>query len=426
MKPPRDEPISIRGARVHNLQGVDCDIPRNRLVVITGPSGSGKSSLAFDTLYAEGQRRYVESLSAYARQFLDQMEKPDVESVTGLSPAIAIEQRTTVSHPRSTVGTVTEIYDHLRVLFAALGRPHCPKCERPVASQTTEQIAERLWRLPPGTTVSVLAPVVRGRKGAFRKELAALAAEGYLRVRVDGRVVSLEERIALDPRRNHRVEVLVDRLALRPGAEKRLIFALDKALHLAGDVVMVAVGEEERFYSRRLACAVCDVSLTELSPRAFSFNSPYGACPRCEGLGSRWDVDVGRVIPDENKSLVDGAIHPWQRYGPRLVREALEELAQRLGFSLEVPFAQLPRRARQALLQGDGTFPGVLSDLRRRSEAFLRLEASATDEVAAPPDGADAFEDIRPYLVETTCPECRGARLRPESLAVRLGERTIA
>ncbi|HEY8150702.1 MAG TPA: excinuclease ABC subunit UvrA, partial [Vicinamibacteria bacterium] len=426
MKPPRDEPISIRGARVHNLQGVDCDIPRNRLVVITGPSGSGKSSLAFDTLYAEGQRRYVESLSAYARQFLDQMEKPDVESVTGLSPAIAIEQRTTVSHPRSTVGTVTEIYDHLRVLFAALGRPHCPKCERPVASQTTEQIAGRLWRLPPGTTVSVLAPVVRGRKGAFRKELAALAAEGYLRVRVDGRVVSLEERIALDPRRNHRVEVLVDRLALRPGAEKRLVFALDKALHLAGDVVMVAIGEEERFYSRRLACAVCDVSLTELSPRAFSFNSPYGACPRCEGLGWRWDVDVGRVIPDENKSLVDGAIHPWQRYGPRLVREALEELAQRLGFSLEVPFAQLPRRARQALLQGDGTFPGVLSDLRRRSETFLRLEASAADEAATPTDGADAFEDIRPYLVETTCPDCRGARLRPESLAVRLGERTIA
>ena len=286
MKPPRDEPISIRGARVHNLQGVDCDIPRNRLVVITGPSGSGKSSLAFDTLYAEGQRRYVESLSAYARQFLDQMEKPDVESVTGLSPAIAIEQRTTVSHPRSTVGTVTEIYDHLRVLFAALGRPHCPKCQRPVMSQTTERIAERLWQLPPGTTLSVLAPVVRGRKGAFRKELAAVAAEGYLRVRIDGRVVSLEERISLDPRRNHRVEVLIDRLALRPGAEKRLLFALEKALHLAGDVVMI-VDRRGRAASTAgsLACAVCDVSLSELSPRAFSFNSPYGACPVCEGLG---------------------------------------------------------------------------------------------------------------------------------------------
>ena len=200
----------------------------------------------------------------------------------------------------------------------------------------------------------MLAPVVRGRKGAFRKELAAVAAEGYLRVRIDGRVVSLEERVSLDPRRNHRVEVLIDRLALRPGAEKRLLFALEKALHLADDVVMIAIGEEERFYSRRLACAVCDVSLTELSPRAFSFNSPYGACPACEGLGSRWDVDAGRVVPDENKSLVDGAIHPWQRYGPRLVHEALDDLAQRLGFSLEAPFAQLSRRARQVLLQGDG------------------------------------------------------------------------
>src|SRR5216110_2716454 len=220
--------IKISGARQHNLKNLHVEIPREKLVVITGLSGSGKSSLAFDTLYAEGQRRYVESLSAYARQFLDQMEKPDVESVTGLSPAIAIEQRTTVSHPRSTVGTVTEIYDHLRVLFAALGRPHCPRCERPVASQTTEQIAQRLWQLPAGSTVSVLAPVVRGRKGAFKKELAALAAEGYLRARVDGRVVSLEEPLALDPRRNHRVEVLVDRLALRAGAEKRLLFALEK------------------------------------------------------------------------------------------------------------------------------------------------------------------------------------------------------
>jgi excinuclease ABC subunit A len=425
VKPHRDEPISIRGARVHNLQGVDCDIPRNRLVVITGPSGSGKSSLAFDTLYAEGQRRYVESLSAYARQFLDQMEKPDVESVTGLSPAIAIEQRTTISHPRSTVGTVTEIYDHLRVLFSALGKPHCPRCDRPVTSQTTEQIAERLWQLPAGTTLSVLAPVVRGRKGAFRKELAAIAGEGYLRARVDGRVVSLEERIALDPRRNHRVEVLVDRLSLRAGAEKRLLFALEKAFHLAAEVAMVVIGEEERLYSRRLACAVCDVSLSELSPRAFSFNSAYGACSRCEGLGSRWDVDVGRVIPDENKSLLDGAIHPWQRHGPRLVRDALDDLAVRLGFSLETPFAQLGRRARQVILQGDAQFPGVLTDLRRRAEAFLRLDPALADESASL-EGGEAFDDIRPYLVETTCPECRGARLRPESLAVRLGRRSIA
>ena len=235
--PDKDEPISIRGARVHNLKGVDCDLPRNRLVVITGPSGSGKSSLAFDTLYAEGQRRYVESLSAYARQFLDQMEKPDVESVSGLSPAIAIEQRTTVSHPRSTVGTVTEVYDHLRVLFAALGRPHCPRCGEPIASQSAEQIAERLWDAAAGQAPSVLAPVVRGRKGGFRKEQALLRGQGFRRARLDGEAVSLEEPLTLDPRRNHRLEVLVDRLALRPGAEKRLLAAVERALDLADGVV---------------------------------------------------------------------------------------------------------------------------------------------------------------------------------------------
>src|SRR5688572_6356182 len=320
--PESDGTIAIRGARVHNLQGVDCDLPRNRLIVITGPSGSGKSSLAFDTLYAEGQRRYVESLSTYARQFLQQMDKPDVESVSGLSPAIAIEQRTTVSHPRSTVGTVTEIYDHLRVLFAALGQPHCPRCERPITSQTVEQIAERLWQTTPGTSLSVLAPVVRGRKGAFRKELAGLAAQGFTRARVDGRVVAIDPVPPLDPRRNHRVDLLVDRLVLRPGMEKRLLGGLERALSLAGGVVMVVIGNDERLFSRRLACVSCDVSVPEMSPRAFSFNSPYGACPACEGLGSRWDVDVARVVPDEKRSILDGAIHPWQRHAPRLVREA--------------------------------------------------------------------------------------------------------
>ncbi len=427
MKPTSDEPISVRGARVHNLQGVDCDIPRNRLVVITGPSGSGKSSLAFDTLYAEGQRRYVESLSAYARQFLDQMEKPDVESVTGLSPAIAIEQRTTVSHPRSTVGTATEIYDHVRVLFSALGVPHCPRCERPIASQTVEQIASRVWQSPPGSSVSILAPVVRGRKGSFRKERAALVAEGYLRTRVDGRVVSLEDAAPLDPRRNHRIEVLVDRVALRPGAEKRVLHALERALTLAGDVVLVEVSGEERLYSRRLACAVCDVSVPELSPRAFSFNSPYGACPDCDGLGSRWEVDPAKVVPDERRSLAEGAIHPWQRHGPRLVREALEELAARLSFSLEEPFEALSRRARQALLHGDADFPGVVTDLRQRVEALLRLETPGADEgVAVAREGTETFEDLRPYLSEAVCATCHGARLRPESLGVRLGGRTVA
>jgi excinuclease ABC subunit A len=427
VRPDRDEPISIRGARVHNLKSLDCDLPRNRLIVITGPSGSGKSSLAFDTLYAEGQRRYVESLSAYARQFLEQMEKPDVESVSGLSPAIAIEQRTTASHPRSTVGTVSEIYDHLRVLFAALGKPHCPRCGRAIAAQSPEQVADRLWRSAPGSAVSVLAPVVRGRKGAFKKELAEVATRGYRRLRVDGRVVEAEPPPALDARRTHRIEVVVDRLALRPGSEKRLRDSLERAFDLGGDVIAVVVeGVGERLYSRRLACVECDVSLPELSPRAFSFNSAYGACTACQGLGVSWDVDSRKVVPDEARSLLEGAIHPWQRHGPRLVREALGALARRHGFTLDASFSTLSRKARQALLEGeDGLFPGVLPSLRRRLVEALRMDGTAREEGDAGQAGA-AFEDLRPYLTETTCPACAGARLRKESLAVRLGGRSLA
>jgi excinuclease ABC subunit A len=407
---------------------VDCDLPRGSLVVITGPSGSGKSSLAFDTLYAEGQRRYVESLSAYARQFLEQMEKPEVESVSGLSPAIAIEQRTTTSHPRSTVGTVTEIYDHLRVMFAALGRPHCPRCAEPISAQTPEQMAARLLRYPEGTRAVVLAPVVRGRKGAFRQQLKALAEQGLLRARVDGRLRDLQEPLSLDPRRNHRIEVVIDRLALRPESEKRLKAALERALGLARDVVLVSLeGGEERLYSSRLACVNCDVSVAELSPRAFSFNSPYGACPACDGLGRSYGVDPAKVIPDESRSLLDGAIHPWQRHGPRLVREALEEVAVRHGFSLETPVRELARRARQVLLEGDTHgFPGALAYLRRRVAALLRVHPSEGEEAQAPRGGGETFEDLRPYLSEELCRECGGARLRRESLAVRLAGHSIA
>jgi excinuclease ABC subunit A len=425
----RDEPIRIRGARVHNLQGVDCDLPRHRLVVITGPSGSGKSSLAFDTLYAEGQRRYVESLSPYARQFLEQMEKPEIESLTGLSPAIAIEQRTTVSHPRSTVGTATEIYDHLRVLFSALGRPHCPRCERPVAPQTVEQMAEPLLAHPEGTAVAVLAPVARGRKGAFRKELADLKARGYTRARVDGRGYHLAEMPPLDPRRNHRIDVLVDRLVLRPGADKRLRQSLERALELTDGIVLVSVeGAGERLLSRRLACAHCDVSVPELSPRAFSFNSPYGACPDCLGLGRCWEVDPRRVIPDESRTLLDGAVHPWQRHGPRLVRDAMEDVADRHGFALDVPVGELPRRARQVLLHGDDDgFPGVLPSLRRKLDALLRLAPEPSEaEAREGREGVAGFEDLRPYLAEVSCRACGGARLRRESLAVRVDGRSIA
>jgi excinuclease ABC subunit A len=422
----RDEPISIRGARVHNLKGLDCDIPRNRLVVVTGPSGSGKSSLAFDTLYAEGQRRYVESLSPWARQFLEQMERPEVESVTGLSPAIAIEQRTTVAHPRSTVGTVTEIYDHLRILFATLGRPHCPRCGDPVAAQTEDEMAGRLLEQSPGAVAVVAAPVARGRKGAYRKELAAARAAGLQRARVDGRAVNLADRSPLDPHRGHRIDVLVDRLALRAGSEDRLRASLKKALDLAGGTVLVSVeGRGERLLSRRHACPRCDVSVPELSPRAFSFNSALGACPSCDGLGLRWAVDATRIMPDGTRSVLEGAIRPWHRHGPRLLREALFEVAERHGFSLEAPVADLSPSAREVLLFGDADgFPGVVPYLRRRVDSLLRLDPSPADEDGH--EGGEAFGDLRPYLSEEVCRSCRGTRLRPESLAVRVGGHTVA
>jgi excinuclease ABC subunit A len=421
----RDEPIAIRGARVHNLKGVDCDIPRNRLVVITGPSGSGKSSLAFDTIYAEGQRRFVESLSPWARQFLEQMERPDVESVTGLSPAVAIEQRTTVAHPRSTVGTVTEIYDHLRVLFSTLGRAHCPRCDHPIAPQSAEQIAERLLQQSRGAVAVVAAPVARGRKGGYRKELAAARKAGFLRARIDGEAAHLHDPLTLNPRRGHRIDILIDRLALRPGAEARLRASLEKALDLSGGVVLVSLdGRGERLYSRNLACARCDVSVPPLSPRAFSFNSAQGACPACDGLGRTWVVDPARVIPDDSRSVLEGAIRPWHRHGPRLLRDALEGVASRHGFSLETPVRDLPGEARKILLDGDDDdFPGVVPYLRQRVDRLLHLDPSPSDEEGH--DGGEAFDDLRPYLTEEACRPCRGTRLRPESLAVQVGGSTL-
>jgi len=422
------EAIAIRGARVHNLQGVDCDLPRNRLIVITGPSGSGKSSLAFDTLYAEGQRRYVESLSTYARQFLQQMDKPDVESISGLPPAIAIEQRTTVSHPRSTVGTVTEIYDHLRVLFAAIGRPHCPGCDKPIEAQGAESIAARLMSHPAGTHVAVLAPVVRGRKGGFKKELSQLTAIGCTRARIDGKIQVLATLPPLDPRRNHRIEVLLDRLHLENGAEKRLTAGLTKAFAMADDVALVSIeGGGERFYSRRRACIECDQSVPELTPRAFSFNSPYGSCPACSGMGVRWSLDAAKIIPDESVSLLEGAIHPWQRHGPRLLREALDDVAHRHNFSLEVPVSELPKRVKDVLLNGDGNgFPGVLPTLHKKLEALQPEDPFAEDSGESAAARAGLFLDLQPYLTHDLCKTCKGARLRPESLAVRVAEKTIA
>ena len=292
--------IAVRGARVHNLKNIDVDIPRHKLVVITGLSGSGKSSLAFDTIYAEGQRRYVESLSAYARQFLEQMEKPDVDLIDGLSPAISIEQKTTGSNPRSTVGTVTEIYDYLRLLFANIGVPHCPNCGKEITSQSLERIVDMVMLYPQDERINVLAPIVRGRKGEFKKELAALRARGYTKARIDGQFRSLEEDIKLDRRRNHTIEVVVDRLIVRGGIERRLTESVDAALNLADDIVVINTYEGgDRLFSRRLACVDCGLSMPEMTPRAFSFNSPHGACPDCQGLGAMIDFDPQRVVPDE-------------------------------------------------------------------------------------------------------------------------------
>src|SRR5579862_2640894 len=332
------ENIVVRGARVHNLKNIDLEIPHNSLTVVTGVSGSGKSSLAFDTIYAEGQRRYVESLSAYARQFLEQMEKPDVDLIDGLSPAISIEQKTTGANPRSTVGTVTEIYDYLRLLFASIGVPHCPNCGKEIASQSLERIVDMVMLYPQDARINVLAPIVRGRKGEFKKELAGLRGRGYTKARIDGQFRSLEDTIALDRRRNHTIEVVVDRVIIRGGVERRLTESIDAALNLANDIVVINTYEGgDRLFSRRLACVDCGLSVPEMTPRAFSFNSPHGACPDCQGLGSMVDIDPTRIVPDESKSLAEGAIAPWSRGDRKLVRDQLQTLAQDFGLDLNVP-----------------------------------------------------------------------------------------
>ena len=347
--------IAVRGARVHNLKNIDVDLPRDQLVVITGLSGSGKSSLAFDTIYAEGQRRYVESLSSYARQFLEQMEKPDVDLIEGLSPAIAIEQKTTGSNPRSTVGTVTEIYDYLRLLFANIGVPHCHLCGREIASQSLERIVDMVMLSPGEERINVLAPIVRGRKGEFKKELAALRARGFTKVRVDGQSRSLDEDIKLDRRRNHNVDVVVDRLILKPGIERRLSESVEIALGLADDIVIInTLDGGDRLFSRRLACTYCGVSMPEMTPRAFSFNSPHGACSECQGLGAVYDFDPARLVPDESLSLQDGAIAPWAKGDRKLVKEALTTLSQDFRYRPDHAVPTAPRKVREVLLFGAG------------------------------------------------------------------------
>ena len=357
--------ISVRGARVHNLKDIDVDIPRNKLVVITGLSGSGKSSLAFDTLYAEGQRRYVESLSAYARQFLEQMEKPDVDLIEGLSPAISIEQKTTGSNPRSTVGTVTEIYDYLRLLFANIGVPHCPNCGREIASQSLERIVDLVMTYPQDTRINVMAPIVRGRKGEFKKELQALRTRGFTKARIDGQLRSLEEDIALDRRRNHNIDIVIDRLIVRSGIERRLAESVEVALQLADDVVVInSLDGGDRLFSRKLACVVCGISVPEMSPRAFSFNSPHGACPSCQGLGATWDFDPLRIVPDDSLSLAGGAIAPWGKGDGK--QEAVAAIASYYGIDPKTPFAKLSKKQRDLILLGPAKSDEAA---RRRQEA---------------------------------------------------------
>jgi excinuclease ABC subunit A len=361
--------IAVRGARVHNLRDIDVDIPRNKLTVITGLSGSGKSSLAFDTIYAEGQRRYVESLSAYARQFLDQMEKPDVDLIDGLSPAISIEQKTTASNPRSTVGTVTEIYDYLRLLFANIGIPHCHQCGREISSQSLERIMDMVLLYPQDARINILAPMVRGRKGEFKKELADLKKKGFTKARIDGVFRSLDESFVLDRRRNHTIEVVVDRLIVKSGIERRLGESIEMALGLADEIVVINTLEGgDRLFSRKLACIECGISMPEMTPRAFSFNSPHGACPECQGLGAMHDFDPNHIVPDQTKSLFDGAIVPWAKGDRRLVREAIVGLGKNLGFDPATPFVNLPKKVKDQILYGGNGkgFEGIIPNLRRR------------------------------------------------------------
>jgi excinuclease ABC subunit A len=411
--------IVIRGARQHNLKNISLEIPRNTLTVITGLSGSGKSSLAFDTLYAEGQRRYVESLSAYARQFLDQMERPDVDSVEGLSPSIAIEQKTTTRSPRSTVGTITEVYDYLRVVFSAIGTPHCPNCGKPITRQSTEQIVQAVLALRPDDRVMVLAPVVRGRKGEYKKDLEKYAKSGYVRARVDGDLVNLDEPIPLDRRKNHTIEIVVDRLLLKNGIAQRLEQSIETALKLTGGLVTIAVvGGEERVYSEKLACPDCGISVPELEPRSFSFNSPYGACPECHGLGSKYEFDPAKVIVDWTKPLFEGGLGPGS--GSAFLQRTLRIAASAYAFDLDIPFEKMSRKVQTLILQGNPSEGGSEKELNFQG-ILGHLESSLNE------SNSDTYREwLTQYMSPAPCTACHERRLRQESLAVRIAGLSIA
>jgi excinuclease ABC subunit A len=403
--------ITVHGARQHNLKNIDVEIPRNTFTVITGLSGSGKSSLAFDTIYAEGQRRYVETLSPYARQFLDQMERPEVDSIDGLSPAISIEQKTTNRSPRSTVGTITEIYDYLRVLYSSIGVAHCPTCGHEIFRQSPEQILEQVLALGRDERVMILAPIVRGRKGEYKKELEKLARQGFVRARIDGVLRALDEEITLDRRKNHTIEVVVDRLLVKPEIEKRLEASIKTATKLAdGLVQVVVVNGVEKLFSQKLACPDCGASVPQLEPRSFSFNSPFGACETCTGLGSKWSFDPVKIIIDPSRPLLDGGLGPGG--SSSYMAHAITTLAAKHKITITKPFGDLPQKSQTILLEGANGQPGVLGLLER-----YILDESASESYR---------EWYMQYMSPSTCPDCKGRRLKPSSLAVRVNGLTIA
>ncbi len=423
--------LVVHGAREHNLKNVTVRIPRNALVCVTGLSGSGKSSLAFDTIYAEGQRRYVESLSAYARQFLQMMEKPDVDSIDGLSPAISIDQKTTSRNPRSTVGTVTEIYDYLRLLYARIGRPHCPICGRPIAGQSLDQIVEQVLRLDEGTKFTVNAPVVRDRKGEYKDVLEELRRDGFTRVKVDGEQRLLEEDIVLDKKFKHTIEVVVDRLVMKADLRQRLTQSIETATSLAeGLVVVDVVDGESMTFSENLACPDHGVSLPELEPRVFSFNSPHGACPRCTGLGAQLEIDPDLLVPDTSVSIEDGALVPWTIGSQSFYDSVIEAIAERYEIPLDMPWRDLTTEQQDRFLQGTGgerifvTYRNRMGRKRQYTMAFEGLVNNLQRRYRET-DSSHARDRIEEYMSFRPCPECNGARLKPEVLAVTIGERSI-
>ncbi|MDT4920514.1 MAG: excinuclease subunit, partial [Pseudonocardiales bacterium] len=431
--------LIVRGAREHNLKDVSLDLPRDALIVFTGLSGSGKSSLAFDTIFAEGQRRYVESLSAYARQFLGQMDKPDVDFIEGLSPAVSIDQKSTSKNPRSTVGTITEVYDYLRLLWARIGKPHCPVCGEPIAKQTPQQIVDRILEMEPGTRFQVLAPVIRERKGEYVDLLQDLQSKGYARARIDGVVHALTDPPKLKKQEKHTIEAVVDRLSVKPSSKQRITDSVETGLGLAGGVVIldfVDLPEDdphrERRYSERLACPNDHpLAIDELEPRSFSFNSPFGACPECTGLGTRQEVDPELVVPDPEATLNDGAIAPWagaqtSEYFLRL----LQGVADAIGFELDTPWEQLSARAQKAVLHGVGEQVHVSYQNRygRNRSYYANYEGVVPwiERRYAETDSDYSREKYEGFMREVPCPTCQGTRLKPEILAVTVEGRSIA